>query len=88
MYPGKPERGALNAKEALTLDEMLTAYTINAARLIGREKEIGSLEAGKAADVVVLDRTFTNDTPADSVGATHVVHTFFAGRELPRAGAN
>jgi len=83
--PGKPERGALNAKEALTLDEVLTAYTRNAARLIGRDQAIGSLEAGKAADVVILDRTFTKDTTADAVGATQVTHTFFAGRELARA---
>ena len=88
MYPGKPERGALNAKEALTLDEMLAAYTINAARLIGRDADIGSLEAGKAADVVVLDRMFTKDTAADAVGATQVTHTFFAGREMPRPAAN
>jgi predicted amidohydrolase YtcJ len=88
MYPGKPERGALNAKEALTLDQMLAAYTINAARLIGRDQEIGSLEPGKAADVVVLDRKLTKETPPDAVGATQVTHTFFAGRELPRAPAN
>ena len=30
--PDKPERGALNPAEALTLDEMLAAYTVNAAR--------------------------------------------------------
>ena len=88
MYPGKPERGALNAKEALSLDEMLTAYTINAARLIGRDKEIGSIEAGKAADIVVLDRTLGKDTSADTVGTTQVRHTFFAGREMPRVVAN
>ncbi|MEJ0087584.1 MAG: amidohydrolase [Pseudomonadota bacterium] len=84
MNPGKPERGALNAKEALTLDEMLAAYTINAARLIGRDSEIGSLETGKAADVVVLDRAFTKETAADTVRATKVAHIFFAGREIPQ----
>jgi predicted amidohydrolase YtcJ len=85
MYPGKPERGPLNAAEALTLDEMLTAYTINAARLIGRDSETGSLEAGKAADVIVLDRRLTADAAADAVRSTRVKHTFFAGREMPRA---
>jgi predicted amidohydrolase YtcJ len=87
MYPGKPERGALNAAEALTLDEMLTAYTINAARLIGRDSETGSLEAGKAADVIVLDRKLSRETAADAVRAIQVKHTFFAGRELPLAAA-
>ena len=40
----------------MTLDEMLAAYTINAARLMGREREIGSLGVGKFADLIVLDR--------------------------------
>ena len=34
-------------------DEVLTAVTINAAKAIGLEDEIGSLEAGKAADLVI-----------------------------------
>ena len=84
MYPGKPERGRLNGKEALTLDEMLTAYTINAARLIGRDGEIGSLEVGKAADVAVLDRKLMSGTTADTVRSVVVAHTFFGGREVPR----
>ncbi len=45
--PEDPGRGALNAKESLTLDELLHAYTINAARLLGREAEIGSIAAGQ-----------------------------------------
>ncbi|HLA73088.1 MAG TPA: amidohydrolase [Steroidobacteraceae bacterium] len=85
--PEKPERGPLNVKEALTLDEMLTAYTINAARLIGRDAEIGSLVVGKAADVIVLDGTLTKETAADTARKTRVAHTFFAGREMSRADA-
>ena len=84
MYPGKPERAPLNAAEALTLDQMLAAYTINAARLIGRDADIGSVTVGKAADIIILDRLLTRDTAADSVRTIQVAHTFFAGRELPR----
>jgi imidazolonepropionase len=39
----------------LTSAEALTAATINAAHAIGRANEIGSLEAGKKADIIVLD---------------------------------
>jgi predicted amidohydrolase YtcJ len=80
--PEKPERGALGAAEALTLDEMLAAYTLNAARLIGRDREIGSLEPGKQADFIVLDRTFGPQTTADEVRATRPTRVFFAGRDV------
>jgi imidazolonepropionase len=37
----------------MTPDEVLSAVTINAARSVGLEDEIGSLEPGKAADLVI-----------------------------------
>jgi imidazolonepropionase len=37
----------------MTPDEALAAVTINAARAVGLEEEIGSLDPGKAADVVI-----------------------------------
>jgi imidazolonepropionase len=39
----------------LTPAEAITAATINAAHAIGRASEVGSLEVGKKADVIVLD---------------------------------
>ncbi|MEM3699314.1 MAG: imidazolonepropionase [Candidatus Bathyarchaeia archaeon] len=39
----------------LTSAEALTAATINAAYAIGRANEVGSLEVGKKADIIVLD---------------------------------
>jgi predicted amidohydrolase YtcJ len=82
INPEEPARGALNADQALTLDEMLAAYTINAARVLAREKEIGSLVAGKAADFVILDRQLTSATTADEVRQTKPARTFFAGSEV------
>lgn len=43
-------------EERATLVEMLQAYTINAAYATRGERETGSLEPGKLADVIVLDR--------------------------------
>jgi len=39
----------------LTPAETITAATINAAHAIGRASEIGSLDVGKKADVIILD---------------------------------
>lgn len=73
--------GVLNADERIDRDTMFYAYTINAARAIGLEKQIGSLKAGKAADFVILDRdVFTVD--AKSLGETQVLATYFAGKQV------
>lgn len=80
--PDHPDRAPLGLDQALTLDEMLLAYTRNAARLIGRDAETGSLAVGKAADLVLLGTTFTKDTTADEVRKTRPVQVFFNGQEL------
>jgi predicted amidohydrolase YtcJ len=73
--------GVLNIKEAVDRETMFYAYTLNAARTIGLEKQIGSLTPGKQADFIVLDRdVFTVDTKA--LSDTQVLQTWFAGREV------
>ncbi|VFS77128.1 N-substituted formamide deformylase precursor [Kluyvera cryocrescens] len=44
------------ASEKMHREAMLQAYTLNAAKVIGRDKEIGSIEPGKSADLVLFDR--------------------------------
>jgi hypothetical protein len=58
---------------------MFAAYTINAARMLGRDAEIGSLQAGKAADVVVLDRTLNDSSSAEQIRGTRVRTVFANG---------
>jgi imidazolonepropionase-like amidohydrolase len=43
------------AQAGLTNQQILTAATYNAAKLVGRQKDLGSIEAGKLADLVVLN---------------------------------
>lgn len=46
-------------KMRMTPAEAITASTINAAAALGREKKVGTIEAGKRADMIVLDiRTY------------------------------
>ncbi|WP_411835612.1 amidohydrolase [Pseudomonas chlororaphis subsp. aurantiaca] len=73
--------GVLNANERLDRETMFYAYTLNAARAIGLEQQIGSLSAGKQADFIVLDRdVFRVDEKA--LHETQVLQTWFAGREV------
>jgi imidazolonepropionase-like amidohydrolase len=45
---------ALAVREGMAEEDALKAITINAARIIGVDDRVGSLEAGKDADIVVL----------------------------------
>lgn len=50
-----PISAALAVKEGLSEEEALKALTINPARILGIDDRFGSLEKGKAADVVLWD---------------------------------
>ncbi|HEX4970394.1 MAG TPA: amidohydrolase [Steroidobacteraceae bacterium] len=80
--PKEPQRGVLGADQALKLSEMFAAYTINAARMLGRDAEIGSLQAGKAADVVVLDRALNDSSSAEQIRGARVRILFANGTVL------
>jgi imidazolonepropionase-like amidohydrolase len=45
----------LHVEAGLQPGETLQAATINAARMMGRERDLGTLEPGKLADLVILD---------------------------------
>jgi hypothetical protein len=60
--PGSPERGAVEPRQALTGEEVLAGYTINAARAVSEEHLNGQIKEGYradlsafAADIVTID---------------------------------
>jgi len=76
----KLERGGtLEPDEALTREQALRLYTINNAYLHKEEKEKGSLEAGKLADFIVLDRDYLT-CPTDEIRTMTVRQTWLHGR--------
>ena len=62
----------------LTVEEALTASTLNSAYAINRAKKVGSLEVGKQADFIVLDGE-TPTTLAYHAGATSVKEVYKLG---------
>lgn len=73
--------GTLWPEQAITAEEALEVFTINAARAMGLAEETGSIVVGKSADLVVLDRDAVAGPP-DRIIDTRVLSTWFAGREV------
>jgi len=73
-------RGApIGRDQALTLEEALFAYTIDAAFALRLEDRLGSLEPGKSADLVVIDGDLETAS-ADELTDLGVWKTFVGGR--------
>ncbi|MNQ45168.1 N-substituted formamide deformylase precursor [compost metagenome] len=77
----KGPKGVLNADEDIDRQTMFQAYTLNAARTLRLEDQIGSLKPGKQADMIVLDRDVFTVKP-EALRDTRVLQTWFAGREI------
>jgi predicted amidohydrolase YtcJ len=71
--------GRLHPEEAISREQALRFYTINNARILFLEDAVGSLEAGKFADLVVLDRDLLA-CPEDQIASTQVLRTYFNGK--------
>jgi predicted amidohydrolase YtcJ len=82
------KQGVLDANQDMPRMAMLYAYTINAARAMKQEANIGSIEPGKAADFVLVDRDVLT-VSAEQMRDTRILWTMVAGdwvyrdKELP-----
>ncbi|MBE3112452.1 MAG: amidohydrolase [Acidobacteria bacterium] len=81
--PDDPPGDAWIPEEKVDLETMLRAYTTNGAWLSHDEKARGSLEPGKAADLIVLGRDLFK-IPASEIGRVRVLLTLLDGREVFR----
>jgi hypothetical protein len=72
-------KGSLWPEQAILLEEAIEIYTIHGARAMKMEDRIGSLEVGKLADFIVLERNIF-EIPIDEVADTKIHRTYFEGK--------
>jgi predicted amidohydrolase YtcJ len=71
-------------EERIPLEEAVRAYTLGSAYARFSEDKLGSLEAGKAADLAVVSQDIFA-APASAIGKTKVVLTMVGGKVVFRA---
>ncbi|MEZ5891664.1 MAG: amidohydrolase family protein [Parvularculaceae bacterium] len=79
----------LNGNEAISIEDAVDAYTINAAKAMKQDDIAGSLEPGKKADFIILDRDIfdlANTGHAADISETKVLETWFGGEKVYAAG--
>ena len=78
---GKPQ----SPQQAIGIRDVIDAYTVNGARFLKRDSEAGSIEIGKSADFIVLDRNIlalADDNSGDEIAGTQVLETWFQGKSV------
>ncbi|MEI6894421.1 MAG: amidohydrolase [Colwellia sp.] len=78
MNPDKNDDSKFHG-EAISLEQAIRVMTINGAWCMGIEDKAGSLEVGKSADLIVLDRDLFEIEIRGNIHNTHVELTFLEG---------
>ncbi len=80
-YGGKRYAGRLGSSPLLPRAAAIRAITANTARIMLQDDRTGSLEKGKLADLIVLDRNFFR-IPAKQIVRTKVLLTMVGGKAV------
>lgn len=72
------QNAVTRAPQELTLEEAIAAYTINAAYVMRQEDKVGSLEANKEADFIILDKN-PFDIDVNEINTISVLETYLRG---------
>ena len=81
MGPAGETKTPFLPTERINLPEALAAFTINAAYVNRIDRQTGSIEAGKLADLIVLDKNLFA-IPATEISDAHVLVTLFEGKPV------
>jgi predicted amidohydrolase YtcJ len=76
---GPKYAGRLNADPAMSRAEVLRSITLNAAEQLKLDTVLGSVEVGKFADLIVLDKNFMQ-VPEEELGRNEVLLTLVGGK--------
>ncbi len=71
----------MDPKKLLRGRKLLRMYTINGAYLTFEEKTKGSLEPGKLADMIIIDRDILT-CPIDNIKDTKIIRTILGGKTV------
>jgi Tol biopolymer transport system component len=65
------------ASGGMTPLEVLRCATVNGSKIVGRPQDLGSIEAGKLADLIIMDKN-----PLDDIHNTNTIHWVMKNGEL------
>ncbi len=83
----KGPMGVLDSTQCMPRLAMLYAYTSEAAKALRLENKIGSLQTGKSADMILIDRDLLTINPEALMNAK-VLWTMFEGHKVYESGNN
>lgn len=83
-HEGRPPEGWYS-EQSLSRIEALRAFTIDAAYAAHQEDVLGTLEPGKWADFIVIDRDYF-EVPVSEIWQTEVLETWIAGEKVYQKG--
>ena len=74
-------QGGWQAQERVSREAAVRAFTLHGAYAAFMEQDVGSLETGKRADFIVLDRDVMH-IPEDEIPAVRVLQTWVDGQRV------
>jgi predicted amidohydrolase YtcJ len=88
QLPGQP---SISPAQRISIQSAIDAYTIHGARYLNSDRETGSIELGKSADFIVLDRDILKLAEAGEgpdIAQTRVLETWFRGKNVYKQPEN